>query len=55
MKCSSASATMSDIVIVDNAPVLPVTDAAVLSTHADAILLVVSAEMDKTPRRHPLS
>jgi len=32
----------ADIVIVDSAPVLPVTDAAVLSTHADAILLVVS-------------
>ncbi len=35
----------ADIVIVDSAPVLPVTDAAVLSTHADAILLVVSAGM----------
>ena len=33
----------ADIVIVDSAPVLPVTDAAVLSTHSDAILLVVSA------------
>jgi non-specific protein-tyrosine kinase len=37
----------ADIVIVDSAPVLPVTDAAVLSTHADAILLVVSVGMDK--------
>ena len=37
----------ADIVIVDSAPVLPVTDAAVLSTHADAILLVVSAGMDR--------
>jgi polysaccharide biosynthesis transport protein len=37
----------ADIVVVDSAPVLPVTDAAVLSTHADAILLVVSAGMDK--------
>jgi len=36
----------ADIVVVDSAPVLPVTDAAVLSTHADAILLVVSAGMD---------
>ena len=35
------------MVIVDSAPVLPVTDAAVLSTHADAILLVVSVGMDK--------
>jgi succinoglycan biosynthesis transport protein ExoP len=37
----------ADIVIVDSAPVLPVTDAAVLSTHADAILIVVSAGMDR--------
>ena len=37
----------ADIVIVDSAPVLPVTDAAVLSKHADAILLVVSVGMDK--------
>ncbi len=37
----------ADMVIVDSAPVLPVTDAAVLSTHADAILLVVSVGMDK--------
>ena len=37
----------ADIVIVDSAPILPVTDAAVLSTHADAILLVVSAGVDK--------
>ncbi len=37
----------ADIVVVDSAPVLPVTDAAVLSTHADAILLVVSAGMDR--------
>ena len=37
----------ADIVIVDSAPVLPVTDAAVLSAHADAILLVVSAGTDK--------
>jgi polysaccharide biosynthesis transport protein len=37
----------ADIVVVDSAPVLPVTDAAVLSTHADAILLVVSVGMDK--------
>ena len=37
----------ADIVVVDSAPVLPVTDAAVLSTHADAILLVVSAGTDK--------
>jgi len=37
----------ADIVVVDSAPVLPVTDAAVLSTHADAILLVVSAGMVK--------
>jgi len=36
-----------DIVIVDSAPVLPVTDAAVLSRHADAILLVVSGGMAK--------
>jgi Mrp family chromosome partitioning ATPase len=35
------------MVIVDSAPVLPVTDAAVLSTHANAILLVVSVGMDK--------
>ena len=39
--------TYADMVIVDSAPVLPVTDAAVLSTHADAILLVVSVGMDK--------
>jgi polysaccharide biosynthesis transport protein len=38
---------LADIVVVDSAPVLPVTDAAVLSTHADAILLVVSAGVDK--------
>jgi capsular exopolysaccharide synthesis family protein len=38
---------IADIVIVDSAPILPVTDAAVLSTHADAILLVVSAGTDK--------
>ena len=38
---------LADIVVVDSAPVLPVTDAAVLSTHADAILLVVSAGMDR--------
>jgi succinoglycan biosynthesis transport protein ExoP len=37
----------ADIIVVDSAPVLPVTDAAVLSTHADAILLVVSAGMDR--------
>ena len=37
----------ADMVIVDSAPVLPVTDAVVLSTHADAILLVVSVGMDK--------
>jgi len=37
----------ADVIIVDSAPVLPVTDAAVLSTHADAMLLVVSAGMDK--------
>jgi capsular exopolysaccharide synthesis family protein len=37
----------ADVVIVDSAPVLPVTDAAVLSTHADAMLLVVSAGLDK--------
>ena len=37
----------ADFVVVDSAPVLPVTDAAVLSTHADAILLVVSAGMDR--------
>ena len=37
----------ADMIIVDSAPVLPVTDAAVLSTHADAILLVVSVGMDK--------
>ena len=37
----------ADMVIVDSAPVLPVTDAAVLSTHADAILLVVSDGIDK--------
>ncbi len=39
--------TYADVVIVDSAPVLPVTDAAVLSTHADAILLVVSVGMNK--------
>jgi capsular exopolysaccharide synthesis family protein len=39
--------TYADMVIVDSAPVLPVTDAAVLSTHANAILLVVSVGMDK--------
>ena len=38
---------LADIVVVDSAPILPVTDAAVLSTHADAILLVVSAGVDK--------
>ena len=37
----------ADVVIVDSAPVLPVTDAAVLSTHADAILLVVSVGTNK--------
>ena len=37
----------ADVIIVDSAPVLPVTDAAVLSTHVDAMLLVVSAGMDK--------
>ena len=37
----------ADMVIVDSAPVLPVTDAAVLSAHADAVLLVVSVGMDK--------
>ena len=37
----------ADIVVVDSAPVLPVTDAAVLSTHADSILLVVSVGLDK--------
>jgi succinoglycan biosynthesis transport protein ExoP len=37
----------ADIVVVDSAPILPVTDAAVLSTNADAILLVVSAGMDR--------
>jgi capsular exopolysaccharide synthesis family protein len=36
----------ADIVIVDSAPILPVTDAAVLSAHADAILLVISSGMD---------
>jgi receptor protein-tyrosine kinase len=39
--------TYADMVIVDSAPVLPVTDAAVLSTHASAILLVVSVGMAK--------
>jgi tyrosine-protein kinase len=38
----------ADMVIVDSAPVLPVTDAAVLSTHADAILLVVYVGMDNS-------
>ncbi len=33
----------ADIVILDSAPVLPVTDAAVLATHADAVILVASA------------
>jgi Mrp family chromosome partitioning ATPase len=36
----------ADIVVVDSAPILPVTDAAVLSTNADAILLVVFAGID---------
>ncbi len=38
---------LADIVVVDSAPILPVTDAAVLSTHADAVLIVVSAGVDK--------
>ncbi len=38
----------ADVIIVDSAPVLPVTDAAVLSTAADAILLVVSVGMDNS-------
>jgi non-specific protein-tyrosine kinase len=37
----------ADIVVVDSAPILPVTDAAVLSTNADAVLLVVSSGMDR--------
>ncbi len=37
----------ADIVVVDSAPVLPVTDAAVLSRHSSAILLVVSAGLVK--------
>src|SRR5581483_4629837 len=37
----------ADVVIIDSAPVLPVTDAAVLSTHADAVLLVASAGKSK--------
>jgi capsular exopolysaccharide synthesis family protein len=37
----------ADVIIVDSAPVLPVTDAAVLSTHAAAMLLVVSVGADK--------
>jgi capsular exopolysaccharide synthesis family protein len=36
----------ADIVVVDSAPILPVTDAAVLSANADAVLLVVSAGVD---------
>lgn len=36
----------ADIVIVDSAPILPVTDAAVLSANADALLLVISSGMD---------
>jgi capsular exopolysaccharide synthesis family protein len=40
-------ASYADIVVVDSAPILPVTDAAVLSTNADAVLLVVSAELDR--------
>ena len=47
MRCSRVFSDLADIVVVDSAPVLPVTDAAVLSTHADAILLVVSAGVDK--------
>jgi polysaccharide biosynthesis transport protein len=39
-------AAYADIVLVDSAPVLPVTDAAVLSKHADAIVLVVSVGLD---------
>jgi len=37
----------ADMVVVDSAPVLPVTDAAVLSRHANAILLVVAAGLVK--------
>jgi capsular exopolysaccharide synthesis family protein len=37
----------ADIVVVDSAPILPVTDAAVLSTSADAVLLVVSARLNR--------
>jgi hypothetical protein len=39
--------TYADVVIVDSAPILPVTDASVLSTHADAVLIVVSAGVDR--------
>jgi len=35
--------TNCDIVLVDSPPVLPVTDAAVLSSHIDATLLVATA------------
>jgi succinoglycan biosynthesis transport protein ExoP len=38
---------MADIVILDSAPLLPVTDGAVLSAHADAVLLVVAAERSR--------
>jgi capsular exopolysaccharide synthesis family protein len=37
----------ADIVVVDSAPILPVTDPAVLSTSADAVILVVSAGTDR--------
>jgi capsular exopolysaccharide synthesis family protein len=38
-----ALATRFDLVLIDSPPVLPVTDAVVLSQHADATLLVVAA------------
>jgi capsular exopolysaccharide synthesis family protein len=52
-----------DRIIIDSPPLLPVSDAAILSTHADSIVYVVKfdstgtkqikAALQKLPRRHP--
>jgi succinoglycan biosynthesis transport protein ExoP len=40
----SLLAQAADVVVIDSPPVLPVTDAAVLATHVDAVLLVAAAK-----------